>query len=175
MTTVRSLSIALSGVLGILACQQPPSAAAGPSSALLGTWSLVSWEVTDSEGETSYPFGPSPEGQIIYAESGHMSVHLMHRELRVEDVTGVDDNDLVGRVARTFIAYYGTYSIDADASSVTHHVQGSLRPSMRGTDQVRGFELLDPDRVRLSALRGGSAPGATTSPGLNELIWERVR
>lgn len=85
----------------------------------------MSWQVTDSAGRTSYPFGPNPEGQITYTASGRMSAQLMNPGVDVASVTGVDPGDLLGRVTRTFFAYYGTYSVDPDAGTVTHHVEGT--------------------------------------------------
>ena len=79
------------------------------------------------------------------------------------------------RVSRTFFAYYGTYSVDPIARTVTHHVQGSLRPSWVGTDQLRGFELLDDDRMALTVVLGDAASSDTNFPGSNILMWERLR
>ncbi len=102
------------------------------------------------------------------------SAQLANPDRRVEDVSGIDKDDIVGRVARTFFAYYGTYSVDLTAGTVTHHVQGSIRPSWIGTDQVRGVEMVDADHMKLSALTGGTASGATNFPGSNMLLWERA-
>ena len=44
------------------------------------------------------------------------------------------------------MAYFGTYTVDAGKGTVTHHVEGSLRPDYTGTDQVRPFRI---DRDRL--------------------------
>lgn len=35
--------------------------------------------------------------------------------------------------------------------------------------------MIDADHVRLSALRGGDAPGAANFPGSSELVWQRIR
>jgi hypothetical protein len=113
-------------------------------------------------------------GQIIYTDTGHMSAQLTNPDLRVEDVSGMDEQDLVGRVARTFFAYHGTYSVDLAAGTVTHHVQGSIRPSWIGSDQVRGFEMIDADHMKLFAITGGTASGGTNFPGSNVLLWERA-
>jgi hypothetical protein len=40
-----------------------------------------------------------------------------------------------------YVAYFGTYTVDAAKSVVIHHVEGSLKPSFIGTDQPRPFTL----------------------------------
>ena len=127
MTDIRASFIALPALVGLLACQGGPSDDAAAAPDLVGTWRLVSWQVTDAEGQTTYPFGPNPQGQIVYTETKQMSAQIMNPERRVEDVSGSDENDVIGRVARTFFAYYGTYSVDAAAGTVTR----SRSPSSR--------------------------------------------
>ena len=40
-----------------------------------------------------------------------------------------------------YVAYFGTYTVDAAKNVVIHHVEGSLKPSFIGTDQPRPFIL----------------------------------
>ena len=44
---------------------------------LVGSWSLVSWEAVTRDGESSYPYGRSPSGLLVYTEDGHVSVAIM--------------------------------------------------------------------------------------------------
>jgi hypothetical protein len=48
-----------------------------------------------------------------------------------------------------FDAYCGTFTIDENVSTVTHHVEASRFPNWEGSDQVRYFELLD-NKLRIS-------------------------
>ncbi len=59
------------------------------------------------------------------------------------------------------IAYFGTYSIDERACTVTHHRAGSVQPGDKG-DVVRGYEFAG-DRLILR-------PVGTT----REVIWQRI-
>src|ERR1043166_8876132 len=45
-----------------------------------------------------------------------------------------------------YVAYFGTYTVDAAKNIVGHHVEGSLAPSFNGTDQPRPF-ILSGDRL----------------------------
>jgi hypothetical protein len=60
------------------------------------------------------------------------------------------------------IAYFGTYSVDEKASTVTHHRQGSVQPGDKG-DLVRGYEFVG-DRLILR-------PAGTNA----EVVWERIK
>ncbi len=69
---------------------------------------------------------------------------------------------------RTYWAYFGTYSVDEQAKTVTHHRTGSVNPGWwRHPDYVRAYEFLGADRVVLR-------PQAPARNG-NELVWERLR
>jgi hypothetical protein len=160
--------------LALSACQEDSTDTVGLSP-LVGVWRLVSWELTDSLGNVSYPFGQHPEGQIIYTKTGHMSAQLMRTDRRLDALVGENQDDLVGEVARIFVSYYGTYTVDASAGTVTHHVQGSLRPTRLGLDQVRGFEFSGNDRVILTAVRDQANPANATFSGSSRLVWERAR
>ena len=57
-TTLRHLSIA-------------------PHRALVGAWQLVSWTIEyPASGRVTQPFGPEPEGLLVYSADGHMSAAI---------------------------------------------------------------------------------------------------
>ena len=60
------------------------------------------------------------------------------------------------------IAYFGKYSVDESARTVTHHRHGSVQPGDKG-DVVRGYEFAG-DRLILKPI------GTTT-----EVLWERIK
>jgi hypothetical protein len=60
-------------------------------------------------------------------------------------------------------AYFGTYTIDERARTVTHHRAGNINPNGLG-DFVRRYEFAPDDRLILR-------PVESTS----ELIWERIK
>src|SRR5260370_1867969 len=72
-----------------------------------------------------------------------------------------------------YVAYFGTYTVDAEKRMVTHHVEGSLAPDFTHTDQPRPFNL-EGDRLEigdgknwlrvLAPLRSSSPLLRTTSP-----------
>lgn len=123
----------------------------------LGAWRLVSIETIGPKGEVTYPFyGKHPQGIIMYDRSGWISVQVVSDPA----ATVPKDGSWAGFVAAPpaekaaaaegYYAYFGTWDVDASSSTVTHHIQQSLRPGERGVDGVRHF-VFEGDRLTLTA------------------------
>jgi hypothetical protein len=93
------------------------------------------------------PHGDEPSGRIQYDRGGHMSAMLFPpgRELLTDSLTA----EKYRAAMRGVVAYYGTYDIDVDAGTVTHHVEGASNPAWIGDDFVRWYRFEDGD-LRLS-------------------------
>ena len=158
-------------VLGCLGCEGEE-----PTDSLVGTWRLVSWVQADPAGELVHPYGEAPEGQIMYTTDGQMSAQLMNPGADLAEATGSGAEGIIGQAMRSYFAYYGTYTVDASAGTVTHHVRGSLAPTWIGTDQVRAFEFLSANRLQLSAVINADdkVARATRTKGRQVLVWERI-
>jgi hypothetical protein len=48
-----------------------------------------------------------------------------------------------------YFGYFGTYSVDEKAGTMTHHVEGAAFPNYAGTDQTRQLTI-DGDRLELA-------------------------
>ena len=143
---------------------------------LIGAWKLESWVITDSTGETRYPMTEKPQGRIIYTEGGQMSAQLMHPDPSLPNLAGLSDHEIMGRVQGRFISYYGAWSVDEAAQTVTHHVAGSNIPSVIGTNQARSLEFKGQDQLRLIArLREGVVDEDVGITGTNVLVWRRIK
>jgi Lipocalin-like domain len=115
---------------------------------LIGAWRYVGTRI---DGKLRADRGDNPAGIIIYDRSGHMAVQIMPgKEQRATAPMS------------HFLAYFGTYSIDASATMVTHHRAGDIRPDAP-TDVVREYEIVG-DRLTLR-------PVGTTQ----EVMWERIK
>jgi hypothetical protein len=131
---------------------------------LIGTWRLVTIE---GGPENAANRGPKPTGIIMYDQHGLMNVQIMPDRPRPK-WTGTPTPEQALDAMRGYTAYWGTYTIDEKAQTVTHHRQGMLDGGI--VDYVRKFELKDGgNRVTLTPVSGG-----TTNPP-NHLTWERVR
>lgn len=116
---------------------------------LSGVYRLIWQRVLNADGRITYPRGDDAIGQLIYTVPGTMSVHL----LRLSDYTS-ELHDLESEVGalRGTLAYSGTYTINDDEKTVTHHLQTCTYPHWVGQDLVRqyAFEQAHDGEVRLT-------------------------
>jgi hypothetical protein len=105
--------------------------------------------------------GANPKGLIYYGPNGEMSVQIGPDHPRPK--AGKEPSGDEAKIALDgYIAYFGTYSIDEKAGSVTHHRQSSVQPG-DGGDLVRLYEFKD-DKLILRP------------PGVKqEIIWQRIK
>lgn len=74
-----------------------------------------------------------------------------------------------------YTAYFGTYTIDAKAGPVTHHLEGNLVPGRQGTDNVRWFEFQGDDRLLLIPVEDGKGRTIARKDATFRLLWERIK
>jgi hypothetical protein len=113
---------------------------------LVGTWRLVSYEAHAPSGETRYPFGEHVVGQLFYDAGGNMSAHLMgvDRPKFASSDSGLGTDAEMRAAFEGHVSYFGTYTLDPSAHTVTHHVRGSSYPNWVGHDQVRYYRIDGP-------------------------------
>jgi len=122
--------------------------------ALIGTWRVVEFADLDKDGKWQYRFGEHPRGYIVYDATGHVHVQIMKvpplapfPEANIlNDKMPTAEHALAAYAA--YVAYFGTYSVDAERHVVTHHVEGSLAPDFTDTDQPRPFKV-EGDRLEI--------------------------
>ena len=137
----------------------------------VGTWRLVSCEAREPTGVVQYPLGQHATGQIIYDARGNMSAQVMREErpaFASQDSARATDVE-VRAAYEGYVAYFGTYTVDPEKHTVTHHVQGALLPNWIGGDQLRYYSF-DGERLLLST------PRVESGGQLLEffLVWERM-
>jgi hypothetical protein len=103
---------------------------------LIGTWRLTS--INGGAGLASNR-GNKPTGIIMYDPHGLMNVQIPPDRPRPK-WTGAPTPEQALEAIRGYTAYWGTYTIDEKAQTVTHHPQGMLFGD--GSDYVRKFELM---------------------------------
>lgn len=131
-----------------------------------GTWDLVNWETMGSTGEVTYPLGQEPVGQLMYDnKAGTVSAQLVesgqHR-FASDDWQEASAEEMVAAWPRYF-GYFGTFTVDESAETVTHHIRSGWFPNLAGTEQVRHYELQG-DRLTLEA---------ETAWGTVRIMWRR--
>ena len=134
--------------------------------ALVGAWRLVSLESTDADGVVSRPIGADAIGQIVYHATGRMSAQIVRAarpRFASDDNVAAADGEAAA-AWRGYVGYFGTYSVDAAAGIVTHHVEGAWFPNFEGGDVVRTCRV-DGERLEL---------GGPTPYGMTLITWERI-
>jgi hypothetical protein len=140
------------------------------SAAVVGTWTLESWEVVDANGAVDYPFDRTPIGYLMYDPEGYMSVAFMpagRTPFGAADILGGTPEEKSAAIG-TYIAYCGRYEVNRDR--VFHHIEASLFPNWTGATQERIVNLTG-DTLRISTpplLIKGKVQTA-------HLVWKRAR
>jgi hypothetical protein len=122
--------------------------------ALIGTWRVLEFADQDTEGNWRYRFGKHPRGYFVYDATGHVHIQIMRvpalapfpEASLVEGTPPSAEHALAAYSA--YVAYFGTYTVDAARSVLTHHVEGSLAPEFTDTNQPRPFKL-EGDRLEI--------------------------
>jgi hypothetical protein len=119
----------------------------------VGTWRLVSFMERNADGRETNTYGSDPHGLLIYDQGGRMSVHVARSDQRDSD---------------GYFGYFGQYTVDERAATVTHHIEGSSYPNFVGTDQRRHFTF-ENNRLVLS-----TSPGVIPGSDVTYVAtWER--
>lgn len=133
---------------------------------LIGNWGLLSYVTEAPDGTTGKPYGDAI-GRLSYDGNGNMAGHVMRpgRSPVVHGETGLAE---VRAAYAGYIAYFGTYEVNADRDTVIHHVEGALNPAWIGGDQVRNLRF-DGELLVLST----DVPKAGTLIR-HTLTWRRI-
>ncbi len=112
------------------------------AAALVGSWQLVRWTIEyPGTDRVTEPFGPRPEGLLLYTADGYMSAALQKRDrpcLSRIDVYAVTDAEKAAAFG-SYLNYAGRWHV-ADGC-VIHEVECSMNPNLIGTRQVRRAAL----------------------------------
>ena len=121
---------------------RPPTA--NLSAAILGIWKLKSRVDVDATGQVHVdPFlGQDPLGILCFGPS-HFAAQFMKRDRSPQERAlgrAQAKNNTVG--VNGYDAYFGTYSIDETAGTLTTHLEGSISPANIGDTYVRGVRVV---------------------------------
>ena len=138
---------------------------------LVGVWRLVSFVIADGKGAVRQYWDDRAAGLIIYTADGRVSAQLYDaRRPRLGTVWDRADASAAHAAFVGMASYYGRYRVDASRGTVTHTIEGAMSPDWIGTELIRGYRFLGPNRVELRVLTSAEGPVA----GDVVLTWERV-
>ena len=127
------------------------------ASEFVGTWQLVSYSAVASSGATFYPMGPNARGRIIYDAGGRMAVQLGDpgRAAFASGDPGAATDSEVRAAFDGYLAYFGTYTVDAGRGAVVHHLERSLESGGLGFNVLTTAGVIQVDTTNASRQAGG--------------------
>jgi hypothetical protein len=170
------MRLLLTGSLLFLCLASNPTAQSpdDPANRLVGAWRLVSVEGTSPIFKFVFDH---PHGIIVYDASGRMAVQQANLGDRKPFAKGPAAGTREEKAAAfdSYGAYYGTYTVDAKAGTITHHIEDGLNPALRGRDNVRWFEFQGNDRVVLIPMEADKGGVIARRDATYRLTWERIK
>ena len=135
----------------------------------VGTYRLITVEGRESAGG-EWLQRPSFDsiGYIIYADTGHMGVHIMARS-RERFSSNPPSGDEAQGALRGYTAYFGSFDVDATGQFVVHHRFGQINPG--GKVDAKRFYDFDGERLILTP---APADGGGKDLATVRLVWERL-
>jgi hypothetical protein len=124
---------------------------------IVGAWRYIG---TTIDGKPKAR-GANPKGLIYYGPYGEMSVQIAP-DVERKRASAVMTPEEAKIAVTDYIAYFGTYTVDEKAGTVTHHRAASVQPGDHG-DFVRHY-LFVGDRLVLRP------PNSK-----QEITWERIK
>jgi hypothetical protein len=98
-----------------------------------GTWTLISGYEVAADGTKTVPWSA---GNLILDASGHMSLFVFGKDRQMPEGPP-DPRAPVGPM----VAYYGTYTTDDAAKTVTFHVENASAPAFSGATRVQSITV----------------------------------
>jgi hypothetical protein len=107
-------------ILTSVACAQLASAQALKDK-VIGGWTLVEGSETMPDGKKVVPWG---SGQLILGRSGNMSFFVLGKDRK--------PSGSVRTPVGPMVAYFGTYTVNEAAGTLTYKIEGSSFPGNEG-------------------------------------------
>jgi hypothetical protein len=126
-----------------------PPLTANLAAAILGIWKLKSREDVDDTGQIRIdPFlGRDPLGILCFGPS-HFAAQFMKRDRsQPENVAQPVQAKNNTAAVNGYDAYFGTYSIDEIAGTLTTHLEGSISPANVGNIYIRNARVVDNELI----------------------------
>ena len=160
-----------------VAAGQPGSTpASGDRGRFVGTYELVTTETKDA---ATGKWSPTPNfnsnGYIIYAETGHMGVHIMPK-VRARFASNAPTGEEAQAALRGYAAYFGSFIVNDKEREkfVVHHRFGQLNPGGQ-VDAKRFYDFVTtPNGSQRLILTPAPANGGGKEEATRRLVWQRM-
>jgi hypothetical protein len=137
---------------------------------LVGTWTLISFELVRPDGSKGYLFGTNPKGVNTFDANGHFTLIFMRPDL--PKLASGDQTKVTPEEAQAIsvgaISYFGTYTVNDTDKMLSLQVDGTTLVNLHGIGQKRIITSIDEDELKL---RNPTAVGG----GYIDLVLKRAR
>jgi hypothetical protein len=110
---------------------------------LAGTWTAVSWEQVSKDGSKFERFGANPKGVNVFDANGRFVVIFARSDLpKLAAQDPMKSTPAENKaIMEGSIAYFGTYTVDEAAKTITMLVETSTFPNQVGREQKRTISV----------------------------------
>lgn len=139
---------------------------------LVGTWTLVSWELVGGDGSKFAPVvGGDVKGLMIFLENGRFSQQIISERPKFasnERLSGTPEENKA--VAQGILSVFGTYSIDEASKTFTFHNEISSYPNQNRTNGKRTPTFIGDELRYVNPGAPAAGPG-----GNGYFVWRRAK
>jgi Lipocalin-like domain len=134
---------------------------------LVGTWTLVSYEITPLNGAKRQI--ANPKGIFMFDAGGRYATFLVRGDRPKYRSPGAPTTEEIAATVRDYVAgNFGTWSVNEADKTLTRHYDGALNPNNEGTEDKVTVSLSG-DELRLTTVSPGGG-GART-----DTVYRRAR
>jgi hypothetical protein len=116
---------------------------------LVGTWTLVSYETTASNGTKQQTYGANPKGILIFEAGGRYATVIGRADRAKFKSPSQPTTEERAAAQQGFAANFGTWSISEADKTLTRRYEGALLPNNEGTD-IKGSVSLAGDELKIA-------------------------
>lgn len=160
----------IAGGLVLSACAAP--AAAPPAQTLkqklVGVWNYAATYNVTADGKRFDPQGGHGTGQFVLDPGGRFSWILIRNDIpRVKSNNRLNATPAEHKaISQGVLAFYGTYTVDEAASTMTMRIEHCSFPNFNGAEQKRTLQL---EGDQLTVINAAGASGGTAY-----VTWKRA-
>jgi hypothetical protein len=134
---------------------------------LIGTWTLVSYEITPLNGTKRQI--ANPKGILMFDAGGRYATFIVRGDRPKYRSAGAPTTEEIAATVRDYVAgNFGTWSVNEADKTLTRHYDGALNPNNDGTE-TKVTVSLSGDELRLTTMSPGGS-GART-----DTVYRRAR
>ena len=130
---------------------------------LVGTWTLASVVEVYQDGRRENPWGPAVKGAVSFDGNGKVLLMIIGTDLPAPSGKPQESSRMV-------VAYFGTYSVDEAAKTVTYTAERATTPTFDGLARQASVTLNGDELRQTSA--SIATPQGTMTPNL---IFKRAK